>query len=325
MLEVPFSALELTRTRFAFSPIWEAVASMRVLRNPGEHALHLPWVKATRAKLDDAGLDIDLFFDLVPDRRVPSFLTVTPVTPMPDLADELAALRDLPAKSVRRALEHMDPPRSAAVARLHRNPEAGMERLADLIETYWKLALEPHWHRMRSLIEGDISYHARKLVEGGAESLLNDLSPMVSWKDGKLRVEHKATSLPLEGRGLVLVPSIFVWPAVSSKTDSHWRPVLRYPARGIATLWDQGGTATSEALAAVIGRTRAILLTELAAPASTTELAQRARLTAGGVSQHLAVLRAAGLVSAQRAGRSVLYSRTSTAEGLMATSGQVDC
>jgi DNA-binding transcriptional ArsR family regulator len=298
LLELAFSVQDLTHTRFAFSPVWEAVASVRVLRQPGDHALHLPWVKETRARIGEAGLDIGLLSDLVSGSRLPGFLAATPVTPVPELADELAELRD-----------------------------AGLEQLADLLEAYWRLALEPHWSRIRALLEGDILYRSRLLVEGGADAFFNDLSPMVSWKNGTLTVAYPSVSNagPLEGGGLVLVPSVFGWPRVFSKTDSTRQPVLQYPSRGIATLWEQGGMATSGALAAVIGRTRAILLTELDAPASTTELARRTSLTAGGVSQHLGVLRAAGLVSAHRTGRSVLYSRTHAADGLMATSAQVDC
>ena len=41
-------------------------------------------------------------------------------------------------------------------------------------------------------------------------------------------------------------------------------------------------------------------------------------LTPGGASQHLAALRAAGLVSAHRSGRKVLYVRTRAAETLLA-------
>lgn len=40
-------------------------------------------------------------------------------------------------------------------------------------------------------------------------------------------------------------------------------------------------------------------------------------LSAAGVSQHLTALRAAGLTSTHRAGRSVLYARTSLADSLL--------
>ncbi|WSG48131.1 helix-turn-helix domain-containing protein [Dactylosporangium sp. NBC_01737] len=59
------------------------------------------------------------------------------------------------------------------------------------------------------------------------------------------------------------------------------------------------------------------MLAELGTPASTTDLAQRTGLSAPGVSQHLTTLRDAGLVSAHRAGRRVLYARTSAAEAVL--------
>ncbi|WP_443062558.1 ArsR/SmtB family transcription factor [Streptomyces sp. NBC_00390] len=68
----------------------------------------------------------------------------------------------------------------------------------------------------------------------------------------------------------------------------------------------------------MLGRSRTLLLTELETPASTTELAHRTGLSPAGVSQNLTALRDAGLVSAHRAGRSVLYARTSIADSLLA-------
>src|SRR5690606_4387762 len=121
----------------------------------------------------------------------------------------------------------------------------------------------------------------------------------------------------LDGRGLVLVPSVFVWPLVASKTDEPWQPTVRYPARGVGTLWERGTPAAPEALAAVLGRSRARLLAALAAPASTTELSRRMGMSPGGVSEHLSALRNAGLVTAARVGRSVLYVRTTLGDELM--------
>src|SRR4029453_846483 len=92
-------------------------------------------------------------------------------------------------------------------------------------------------------------------------------------------------------------------------------PQLAYPARGVATLWEQRRTAP-DALGAVLGRGRTRLLAELGAPASTSDLARRTGMTAGGVSQHLTALRAAGLVAPRRQGRSVLNVRTALAEAL---------
>ena len=65
-----------------------------------------------------------------------------------------------------------------------------------------------------------------------------------------------------------------------------------------------------------MGRRRAELLTALATPASTTDLARRTGVTAGAVSQHLGVLRACGLVTGHRMGRRVLYVRTPAGDAL---------
>jgi DNA-binding transcriptional ArsR family regulator len=59
------------------------------------------------------------------------------------------------------------------------------------------------------------------------------------------------------------------------------------------------------------------LLTHLDTPRSTTELAVRTGITPGGVSQHLTALRNAGLVTRHRAGRTVLYARSTAADTLL--------
>ena len=44
-------------------------------------------------------------------------------------------------------------------------------------------------------------------------------------------------------------------------------------------------------------------------------------MTPGGVSQHLAVLRAAGLVATHRRGKRILSSRTTLADALLSATG----
>jgi DNA-binding transcriptional ArsR family regulator len=97
-------------------------------------------------------------------------------------------------------------------------------------------------------------------------------------------------------------------------------PQLAYPARGIGSLWEPQPATGLDALAAVLGRSRTRLLAELDTRASTTELARRTGLSMAGTSRYLTALRDAGLVSAHRAGRSMLYARTPAAASLLAAS-----
>ncbi|WP_068923682.1 ArsR/SmtB family transcription factor [Planobispora rosea] len=320
MLKLGFGLADLACTRFAFSPLWEVVASVRVLKNPGEHPLHRPWVTAVRPRLEASGLDWGMLSDLVPvpTRVIPAFVCPPPVTTSPDLEVELATMRSTPPGDVR---GYGDSPRLTV---LREDPAAGLERLADVIRGYWAITLAPYWPRIRTLLEGDVLYRARRLAEGGAHSLLNDLDPAVRWEDDTLFVAHRHVSAVRElgGRGLLLVPSVFVWPRLFSVTAPPWQPTLRYSPRGVATLWERRTTGVPEALAAVLGRSRALLLAELDTPASTTHLSGRTGMSMGGVSQHLTALRDAGLVSAHRSGRYVLYARSEAGETLLSAAAR---
>lgn len=322
MVSIGLSASAVARIRFAVSFLWEVAASLRVLRDPGDHAVHLPWVNRVRPQLVNAGLigrGGGLLWQLIPagQRYMPDFLTPPPSGLTPDLDAELAALRATPAEVVRAELELYAGSRSTAAHDLYANPEAGLRRLAGEIAEYWRIALAADWPRIRVLLDAEVYQRARRLAEDGAAGLLNDLHQRVRWEDDTLSITQRycsAADVP-DGGGLVLIPSVFVWPSVLGVATGT-SPQLAYPARGIATLWECPPQAP-DTLGAVIGRGRARLLVEMRSPVSTTELARRTGISAGGVSQHLAALRAAGLVATHRHGRTVLNIRTPIAEALL--------
>ncbi|MBO4275463.1 winged helix-turn-helix domain-containing protein [Microbispora triticiradicis] len=124
-------------------------------------------------------------------------------------------------------------------------------------------------------------------------------------------------SQALNGEGLLLAPSVFVWPHLLYRTNSPGQAAITYPVRVIATLWERGTAPVPGALAAVIGRSRALLLSELDAPASTTDLAGRTGLAPASVSEQLTLLLSAGPVTKHRVGRAVLYVRTPRGHALL--------
>ncbi|MCW3844912.1 winged helix-turn-helix domain-containing protein [Micromonospora yasonensis] len=322
MVSIGLSAGAVARVRFALSCLWEVVASVRVLRDPGQHAIHLPWVNRVRPRLAAAGLLDGLLWQLVPPAPgyVVDFLTPPPAGLTPDLGPELAALRTTPSGTVRAHLDLCPGPRPPASAALYADPEAGLRRLAEEIGAYWRLAVAADWPRVRAVLDAEVFHRARRLAEGGAAGLLNDLHERVRWEGDALLINQRHCAAPdvPDGAGLVLVPSVFVWPSVLSITADDVSQ-LAYPARGVGALWECP-TSAPDALGAVLGRGRARLLAELDAPRSTTELARRTGLSPAGVSQHLTTLRAAGLVVTHRQGRSLLSSRTAVAEALLSAS-----
>ncbi|MFI1867616.1 ArsR/SmtB family transcription factor [Streptomyces jumonjinensis] len=317
-VEIEFTAEDVARTRFAVSPLWEVVASVRVLKGADDQGVHRRWAEQVRPLLAAAKVDLTPLSRLIAlgAECVPSFLVPPPTTPQPSLEVELAALRATPLELLRTTT----PGVQEGAAELRENPGRELGRLAEVIAAYWEVALAPYWPRMLAVFEGDILNRAIHFAEGGARRLFDDFGPQVTWDSGTLQLVRRSSRgrRELGGRGLLLVPSAFVWPRIFSNLGSgDWQPTLRYPPRGIGTLWEQGPQPCSDALAGVLGRTRARLLAELTAPASTTDLARRIGLSAGGVSQHLTALRAAGLVSAHRTGRVVLYARTGVGESLV--------
>jgi biotin operon repressor len=312
---IGLSATATTRIRFAVSGLWEVLASVRILRGPGVPAVHRAW--ADRARLSP---DRMLWHVIAPSGGyTPDFFTPPPAGLSADLHRELAGLRATPPSVVRAHLDLLgvlpEPLRD-----LHADPARGLARLADEIEAYWDVAIAPDWPRMRALLDAEVQRRAHRLAESGSAAILNDLHPAVSWQAGLLTINQPhctAADVP-RGTGLVLIPSVFVWPSILSVTAGEI-PQLAYPARGVATLWERSSRST-EPLAALLGRGRAALLQELDTPLSTTELARRIGLTPGGVSQHLTTLRAAGLVVTHRQGRALLNTRTEVAEALLAAS-----
>lgn len=321
MINFRFSVDDIARTRFAISPMWETAAAIRALRNPSALALHLPWVKRIRPKLRE--LDLSLPLALLPRKGyIADFLTPPPSTPLASFEDELELVRTTPADLIRHdvgVLLSDGIPREQLQPYLD-DPRGTVERLAEVLRRFWEVALKQDWPRIQAVLEADIAYRSRRLAQGGLAKLFADLHPEVEWTqgEGKLSVHRPCAipNLPLDGKGLLLVPSAFSSQHTAAMTEAPWQPTLIYPARGIGLLWESAPTPP-DALAKVLGQGRAAVLADLDAPRTTTELARRLGMSPGGVSQHLAALRDAGLVSAQRNGRSVLYCRSPLADELV--------
>lgn len=321
MLRLRLVPEDFGQIRFACSPLWEAVLSFLVLKDPSSRTLHLPWVATARQALQ--GVDLAPFDALLGSdtSHFPDFLTPPPTGPLPEFATELDLLRATPAAIVRDEVISLSRRFASPPANLHcflDAPEPALAQVVDSVARYWDCALAMHWSQMRQLLEADILGHAQRLAFSGPEALFADLHPAVRYRDGVLEVGQRppVQEMALDGRGLLLVPVTFAWPNVYVIVEPPWPPALLYSPRGVANLWSSAPSAP-DALRHLVGGGRARVLSTLVIPRTTTELARQLGMTAGAVSQHLARLQRAGVVAPRRSGRRVYYGLTARGGSLL--------
>ncbi|MGW4798916.1 DUF5937 family protein [Nonomuraea sp. NPDC004297] len=326
-VQLRFGPEDLLRCRFAISPLCETHEAVRTLRRTGRHGYHRSWLRRMRAAV--TGLDLSELWLFMPHGGyIPDFLGPPPDAPFATPASfetELARVRGTDPAMARDEMARSlacvpGAARSPLGRRMLDDPARAVQRLADLTEKVWTVLIADDWPRLRELMEADVAYRTRKLVEGGLESLFSDLHASVRWAEGALTLRTAPSALnvrDLGGRGILLMPSIFVWPDVVSGFAPPWQPTVIYPARGMAGLWpDDAPTPAPDALVRLLGANRAAILRGLCEPASTTALAHRYGLAPSSVSAHLSVLRDSGLLTSHRRGHQVLYTRTPLGEAL---------
>lgn len=317
MLRVYFTAEDLARVRVASGPdfLWEISNSVQTLQRRDGARVFGDWRRWARPRLSGS---CRLLSPLLPPHGCsPDFLTPTHGggetlqaavdtlvrTPLPRLRTDLtrvAASRRLPGWT----------------ESLARGDGAALRELGNALHTYHLEALAPFWPRVHAQIDADRIVRLHTLLDGGTDGLLAGLGPQLRWNPPVLEADYPVDQeLRLDGRGITLQPSFFCWPTPVTLADGELPPVLVYPIDH-ATDWTHPAAPDRPddgALGPLIGHTRAAVLKLSSTGASTVELARLLAVTHPAISQHVKVLRAAGLVTTvRRAGRSL---HVATAEG----------
>ena len=316
-IRVRLGPADLARVRFALSPTAEVVSSLLLLHDhpSGSDDLHRIWRRRVGAAL--SGKDRDLLLGLVPPPGtscIPDFLTPSPATTRPSFDQQLATVRATPLEQVRADLNLAFEARRVPAAYLpwfEREPDSLLDAASAAFGRYWYEALNPHWTAIRDVLESDLHYRARRLAETGLEGLFADLHPLLRFDRESLLIgtPHSVVT-DADARGLVFIPSVFIWPRLAVGGAPGGPIVISYPARGVAATWSARAPAAGEALSKVLGEYRARLLTDLGEPRATEELSRRHGVSPSTVSYHLTALRDAGLLARRRASHRVLYHRT---------------
>jgi hypothetical protein len=328
-LRIGVGSDDLTTSRFAISPLWELMSALRLLgtgTSRDQSALR-PWLVRAGDRYRKLARETDL--EVVLALETPGwgadFVAPVPAGVSDTIDDLLGQVRATPPDHVRREVaEALDrQPPSPRVRRILTGDHAA-GYVADVLRTAWQVLLEPEWPTLRAILERDVVHRAGQLTSKGWAAALADLHPHLSWHNSQIEVgwEQHDEETSLGGRGLLFVPSVFVWPKLAVRMDPPWPPALFYPARGVAALWERTRPlSAADGLGRLLGPARAAILHALEQPASTSQLAATLGQSLGAVGDHLAVLRDAGLATRARSGRSVLYHRTPVGDALVAAGG----
>ncbi|GIF75115.1 ArsR/SmtB family transcription factor [Asanoa siamensis] len=315
MPRLVLSGPDLGRIRFAVLPFQETLKAARGLgvrqAPPGLAA----WRHSARRVLPAAALPAVALCS-AHARHMPDFLTPEPPTVARTFAEEIAAALDDPAARVA-----ADTAAFGAVLRtpmkvvddLVAHPDRGRRALARSFVALHRAVLADDWPRLHAQLAADVAHRARLAARHGVEAMLATLSPdLVRWHYPFLEYAGPPEpDYPLHGRGLVLVPSMFLTDGVHRQLNDRQQPMLFYPARTAAAFW-RDPRADGGRLADPIGRHRAAVLRVLATRpgCGTGEVAAALGIAPSTASAHVAHLRRAGLVTTTRAARRARHEPT---------------
>lgn len=333
MLRIHFTGTDLARTHVAESPdpLWETVFSLHMLRARYGRLPFADWRRRVRADLRGHGRtdDVRQLMPLLPDASYfPDFLT--PPEGLLGLEEGIEAIVATPRRRISHELgilhERVGAP-SWAQDLTDRSPHA-RRHLGEMISGYHDRALTPYWPTIRRRAAADRAVRIRALQTGGvggAQGLLASFRPAMRWRSPVLEIPTHPVDrdLHLEGRGLLLVPSQFLWNRPVPLADPELPPTVLYPldrdARWMSIVPHGAGepSPSGDPLARLLGRTRAEVLRAAATVPNTTELARHVGISPSAASQHAAVLRDAGLIISHRHANSVFHQLSSAGGALL--------
>ncbi|MCY1139120.1 ArsR family transcriptional regulator [Actinoplanes sp. Pm04-4] len=326
MLRFLVGAEDLLRTRFALSPVFELQHLIQALAGPNRQRVPRAWLSRLRPRFEPLRADpaLEAMLALFLPGLGATLLAPPPRRYGQTIADDLEAVREAPADAARNEIDFYlrRRPDVSPAARAILTSADSPGRLADFLGTAWESLLAEDWPMLRLLCERDVVHRTGELSRGGWAGAIGGLHSQVRWRNGGIDLLGRpGGEVDLGGAGLLLVPSVFVWPGVAVFADEPWPKAIVYPARGVGTLLESGPPDPPGHLSALLGRSRAVLLVALAHPASTSQLARAFAMSTGAVGDHLAVLRHSRLVERARSGRSVLYRRTALGDALARPGG----
>lgn len=200
------------------------------------------------------------------------------------------------------------------------------DRITGMLTDFCKVAVLPYWSQIVGHLESVRDVQGQIVISNGLERLLGMLHPRLTWQPPVLELQQWPDhEIELRGDGLLLAPSFFLQDqscVFMPGTREQSLPAIAFPVNRAtkAQLWESR-EPNEQALAALMGQTRAAALQELAEGRTTGELAERLGISMAGASKHAAVLRKSGLITTARNRNTALHTLTSLGLALLRSRG----
>lgn len=317
MLRLWLTSADLTRIRFAdrLHPAGTVLIAGQALRQPAV-AASLP---ALARRAATAAPELRPLHHLTPSQGfVPDFMT--PLSGSASIEDGLEAIRSTPAKRIRAEVSaaYAHVPVSAARRRFAAADPEVLETLLAAMRSYFHHVLAPDWQALNRTHRRVVGEAARRYAFSGADGVLAGLHPGIRWRAPALEVDTwQDGEARLDGQGLILLPSPFAGPRPRVLVAPDQPALVVYPVEPTAP--PDSAPATSDALISLFGRTRGAVLIHAARPGrhTTSTIARQVGISVSSSSEHLAALRAAGLVSSRRDGGAMVHRATAVCRDLV--------
>jgi DNA-binding transcriptional ArsR family regulator len=315
MQTLPYGADDLANTRFASSLLGHLLHGVHNSDCSRRSRLRQRWWADQRRHLPTAAIPLVELVNHHP-RQIPSFLLPPPHSHSPSLAEELDLLRATNPHRINTELADTHRPVPRIIEDLRADPPDALRRLADGAHALYQACMATDWPDIRRLLHADLAYRTNHMMSQGPATALATLHPTLAWQAQTLLFTIPGPKLTTgtAGRGFILMPCAFGTDSIHPSIHPDHTPTLIYSAHQ-----PPHPPATTDTLTALLGGGKAKALRALSTDCTTTELAHRLSIGKSTASQHLAVLRAAGLVTSERDGQRVRHTLTPLGTELITT------
>ena len=319
MLKIHFTEADLAKVTIAedADPMWELLMSSYRIRRPEGEPFFGRWRRGSRSAVPHSGR---LLMSAVPPYGYcPDFLTPAGAR---TIDDGVSAILETPERILAADVAELAAQGTRVppwLRRLADGEPRELQRLGTALHDYYRQCVAPDWTTVRRAVARDRRRLESSLDRGGPQLLLSTLHPDITWSPPVLRVRFPIEQeLHLDGRGLRLIPTFFAHGMPTTYKDPGLPPVLVY---SIGHTRFDSDAEPGPSLAALLGHTRArVLMTVAITRCNTSELAELTGVSLATASQHASVLRASGLITSARSGKSQIHEITPLGLGVIRAS-----